>query len=291
MSLPLTQLRSAKIIQKFYNTYIKADRDRASGLPIDPISRDVIPKERQLKLFITNNGIVRRIQYFDIYNLDAWFSARGEPINPMTNIVFTRKQLADIRNCYNRLHLVIPNILQNDYVPPEEDDIVIDEDDNEEDVNEEALENHTIIVNPNNILLEHLIDICANHMAIDEIRDILYTNTHNIHNDTFNINYIRNIGHPLITTGTALMNAVLNDNISAVEELLFFGPDLNISDSLYCYKAVDLAIICNGENSLEILNMLLFHGARLDIPTNYGNSSELTDDINKLQIIYNFLDQ
>ena len=35
--------------------------------------------------------------------------------------------------------------------------------------------------------------------------------------------------------------------------------------------------------------MLLFHGARLDIPTNYGHSSELTTDIGKLEIIYNFI--
>jgi hypothetical protein len=123
----LTKQRCAKVIQCFYNTYIKADRDRLSGLPIDPISRDIIPKDRQLKLFITTNGIVCRIQYFDIYNLDAWFSARGEPVNPMTNVVFTKKQIAHIRKCYNKLGLKIPEMLEEDYVPPDEEDIIIDE--------------------------------------------------------------------------------------------------------------------------------------------------------------------
>jgi hypothetical protein len=281
MSLPLTLLRSAKTIKKFYNTYVKAERDRETGLPIDPISRDIIPKERQLKLFITTNGIVRRIQYFDIYNLDSWFTARGEPVNPLTNLVFTKKQLADIRNLYNRLGLVVPHILQDGYIPPAEQDILIDD---EEDEEVQIINN---MPNQNTILVEHLVDICANHMAIDEIRDILYTNAQD---DTFNINYIRNIGHPLIITGTALMNAVLNDNKPAVEELLYFNPELNISDSLYGYKAVDLAIICNGGESCHILQMLLFHGARLDIPTNFGHSSELTTDIDKLGVIYNFID-
>jgi hypothetical protein len=285
MSLPLTLLRCAKTIQKFYNTYIKAERDRDTYLPIDPISRDIIPKERQLKLFITTNGTVRRIQYFDIYNLDSWFEARGEPVNPMTNLVFTKKQLADIRNCYGHVGLSIPNILEDDYVPPLEEDILIQDNDDEDEEEDELPE-----VTQNSILIEHLVDICSNHMAIDEIRDILYTNAHNIQDNAFNINYTRNIGHPLISTCTALMNAVLHDNLLAVSELLYFNPDLNISDSLYGYKAVDLAIICNGYNSLQILEMLLFHGARLDITTNYGHSSELTTDIGKLQIIYNFMD-
>jgi hypothetical protein len=288
MSLPLTRLRCAKTIQKFYNTYIKSERDRDTYLPIDPISRDVIPKERQLKLFITTNGIVRRIQYFDIYNLDSWFKARGEPVNPMTNLVFTKRQLADIRYCYSRVGLFIPNILEDDYVPPVEEDILIQDDDEEDE--EDTEDDELPEVTQNSIIVEHLVDICSNHMAIDEIRDILYTNAQNIQDNAFNINYIRTIGHPLISTCTSLMNAVLHDNLLAVSELLYFNPDLNISDSLYGYKAVDLAIICNGYNSLQILEMLLFHGARLDIPTNYGHSSELTTDIGKLEIIYNFMD-
>jgi len=291
MSLPLTQLRCAKIIQRFYNTYIKADRDKVSGLPIDPISQDIIPKERQLKLFITKGCVVQRIQYFDIYNLDHWFTARGQPVNPMTNVVFTRKQLADIRNLYNRLGMLIPPILEDNYLLPAEEDIVIDNEDNEDEEDAPVIQevNNTLI--ENNILVEHLVYICSNPMAIDEIRDILYTNSLNIENDTFNINHIRNIDSPLISTCTALMNAVLNDNILAIEELLYFNPDLNISDSLYGYKAIDLAIIGTGENSIDILNLLLFHGARLDIPTNYGYSVELTNDVYKLEIIYNLLEQ
>ncbi len=282
----LTKQRCAKVIQCFYNTYIKADRDRLSGLPIDPISRDIIPKDRQLKLFITTNGIVCRIQYFDIYNLDAWFSARGEPVNPMTNVVFTKKQIAHIRKCYNKLGLKIPEMLEEDYVPPDEEDIIIDVEDNDEeqDMDTDEINDENNIVQ-NNALLEHFIDICSDEMAIDEIRDILYTNTNNQY---FNINYVRNISHPLINTSTALMNAVLNDNLPAVEELLYFNPDLNISDTLYGYKAVDLAIISDTPNSFSILKMLLFYGVRLDIPTKHGNSLELTTDIYKLELLYNF---
>lgn len=270
MSYSLAHSRSAKVIQRFYKTYIKAERDPNTYLPIDPISRDTIPKERQLKLFITANGKIRCIQYFDIYNLDTWFIARGEPVNPLTNLGFTRQQLMDIQNCYNRVGLVIPHILNPNYVQLGEEEY-----EDEEDV-EENVE-------------EYLVELCADTMAIDEVRDILYANTENIHNDTFNINKLRNIDSPLISTATALMNAVLHDNILAVQELLYFNPAIDISNPVYNYKAVDLAIISEGENSIDILKHLLFYGARLDIPTNNGPSYELTNDIYKLELIYNFI--
>jgi hypothetical protein len=272
MSYSLKHLHSAKVIQRFYKTYIKAERDPNTYLPIDPISRDTIPKERQLKLFITANGKIRCIQYFDIYNLNTWFITRGEPLNPLTNLGFTRQQLIDIRTCYNRVGLPIPNILKLNYVQPDQDE----DEDEEEDDEQENVE-------------EYLVELCANPMAIDEVRDILYTNTENIHNDTFNINTLRNIDSPLISTATALMNAVLHDNILAVQELLYFNPAINISDPVYKYKAIDLAIINDGENSIDILKHLLFYGARLDIPTKNGHSCELTNDIYKLEIIYNFI--
>ena len=86
------------------------------------------------------------------------------------------------------------------------------------------------------------------------------------------------------------MNAVYNDNILAVEELLYFNPDLNIADNKFGYKAIDLAIMSNDKNSIEIMKSLLFYGARLDIPTKTGGILDLTNDINKLEILYNFLD-
>jgi hypothetical protein len=275
MSYSLTHLRCAKVIQRFYKTYIKAERDPANYLPLDPISRDSIPKERQLKLFITANGKIRCIQYFDIYNLDTWFTTREEPLNPLTNLDFTQRQLIDIRNCYNRVGLSIPHILQQNYV-----------------VVAQAAEAAEAVAAANvNVQVEeeYLVEICANPMAIDEVRDILYGNMENIHNDTFSINKLRNIDSPLISTATALMNAVLHDNILAVQELLYFNPAIDISDTVYNYKAIDLAIISEGEHSIDILKHLLFHGARLDIPTKNGHSYELTNDIYKLELIYNFL--
>ena len=275
MSYSLTHLRCAKVIQRFYKTYIKAERDPLNNLPLDPISRDSIPKERQLKLFITANGKIRCIQYFDIYNLDTWFTTREEPLNPLTNLDFTQRQLVDIRNCYNRVGLSIPHILQQNYVDAEE---------------AEAAEAEAQAAEVNvQVEEEYLVEICADPMAIDEVRDILYGNIENIHNDTFSINKLRNVDSPLIGTATALMNAVLHDNILAVQELLYFNPAIDISDTVYNYKAIDLAIISEGENSIDILKHLLFHGSRLDIPTKNGHSYELTNDIYKLELIYNFL--
>ena len=280
MSYSLTHLRCAKVIQRFYKTYIKAERDPLNNLPLDPISRDSIPKERQLKLFITANGKIRCIQYFDIYNLDTWFITREEPLNPLTNIEFTQTQLVDIRNCYNRVGLSIPHVLQQNYV-----DAAEAEAEAEAELAQAAQAAEANV----QVEEEYLVEICANPMAIDEVRDILYGNMENIHNDTFSINKLRNVDSPLISTASALMNAVLHDNILAVQELLYFNPAIDICDTVYNYKAIDLAIISEGEHSIDILKHLLFHGARLDIPTKNGYSYELTYDIYKLELIYNFL--
>jgi hypothetical protein len=250
--------RNAKIIQTFYRTYIKVDRDPISKLPLDPISHEGIPKELQIRLFIHPH-----IQYFDLETLDSWLTVRKKPINPMTNLSFSDVQIISICKAYLKANKNMPSFLIDIY-------------------------NEYNTVKPYTII--DLINFCGNIGYVEEIRNILYTNAKNIELDKFNLNTVIVNKTGLFDTNTALMNAVYNDNIVAVEELLYFNPDLNIADNKFGYKAIDIAIIGNGKNSMEIMKSLLFYGARLDIITKMGISIELTNDINKLEILYNFLD-
>jgi hypothetical protein len=253
----LTLEKHVKIIQRFYRSYIKTDRD-INGLPLDPISHEGIPKDRQIRLFIHP-----RIQYFDLETLDTWLITRKKPINPMTNLLFSKAQIINICKAYVTTNKNMPNFLDHIYT----------------EYNTEKT--YTVV---------DLINFCGNIGYIEEIRNILYTNAKNIQDDKFNLNTVIVNKTKLFDTCTALMNAVYNDNIGAVEELLYFNPDLNIRDNKFGYKAIDLSIISNAKNSMEIMKCLLFYGARLDIPTKMGVSTELTNDINKLEILYNFLD-
>jgi hypothetical protein len=249
--------RNVRIIQRFYRSYIKTDKD-ANGLPIDPISHEGIPKEHQIRLFIHP-----RIQYFDLETLDGWLTVRKKPINPMTNLKFSDDNIISICKAYIKANKIMPSFLNDIY-------------------------NEYNTQKPYTVL--DLINFCGNVGYIEEVRNILYTNAKNIEDDKFNLNTVTVNKTKLFETNTALMNAVYNDNIVAVEELLYFNPDLNIADNKFGYKAIDLAIMNSGNNSMEILKSLLFYGARLDIPTKMGSSIELTNDIYKLEILYNFLE-
>jgi hypothetical protein len=249
--------RNAKTIQRFYRSYIKTERD-INGLPLDPISHDGIPKERQIRLFINPH-----IKYFDLDTLDQWLVIRKKPINPMTNITFSDNNIISICKAYLKANKNMPAFLNDIY----------------DEYNKEK---------PYNI--NDLINFCGNVGYIEEVRNILYTNAKNIEDDKFNLNTVTVNKTGLFDTNTALINAVYNDNIAAVEELLYFNPDLNVADNKFGYKAIDLAIMSNSKNSMEIMKSLLFYGAKLDIPTKMGVSMELTNDIYKLEILYNFLE-
>ena len=101
--------RNAKIIQRFYRSYIKTDRD-TNGLPIDPISHEGIPKDRQIRLFIHPH-----IQYFDLETLDEWLIVRKKPINPMTNLLFNNEQIISICKAYVKSNKNMPEFLYDIY--------------------------------------------------------------------------------------------------------------------------------------------------------------------------------
>lgn len=233
------------------------------SLPIDPISHEPIPPERQVKI-----NMLTQEQYFDIDNLHTWFVTRGEPINPLTNIGFTKQQLQDIRARYIALSKPFPAFLHSP------DDMKQQEEEKQQEIQ---------------FLQQQLNMWCGNVEHIEQVRNLLYTHSQEIEQDQFSINALRNVSYETIYSVTPIMNAVYFDNILAVQELLLFNPELNYVDTKYNYKAIDLAVLSNKPHSTEILKSLLFYGANVNIPTKNGLSVELTDDIAKLELLYGFM--
>lgn len=236
------------------------------SLHIDPISHDPIPIDRLVTIHMSNH----HTEYFDIEHLHTWFITRGEPINPLTNIGFTKGQIQDIRNSYLKLSKTLPWFLHPKPDEKKEEEQLLKEE-----------EKHK--------LRNYFIDISGDPSKIEQLRDLLYSQSENIHNDTFILNPIRIIHHELIQGLTPLFNAILNDNLYAVQELLIFNPDLNYIDPKNKYKAIDLAILSTKQNSTAILQHLLFYGAATNITVaNNKYCYELTDDPSKLELIYTF---
>lgn len=230
---------------------------------IDPISHEPIPPENLVEINMSPN----HIEYFDIENLHTWFITRGEPINPLTNIGFTKKQIQDIRSAYIKYKKAMPYFLHPN--PNEEKE-------KEED---QKKEEHRKFVH-------HFIDLCGIPDKFEELRDLLYTHVGDIQNDKFSLNSYKVVQHELLHTITPITNAIINDNLCAIQELLVFTPELNYIDSKHKYNAIDLAVLNNGKNSYPILEHLLCYGATMN-PHTY----ELTNDTAKLELLYTFMYQ
>jgi hypothetical protein len=230
---------------------------------IDPISHDPIPAEHLVEINMSSN----HIEYFDIENLHTWFITRGEPINPLTNIGFTKKQVQDIRSAYIKYKKAMPYFLHPN--PNEE----------KEKEEEQKKEEHRKFVH-------HFIDLCGIPDKFEELRDLLYTHVGDIQNDTFNLNSYKVVQHELLHTITPITNAIINDNLFAIQELLIFNPELNYTDTKHKYTAIDLAVLNNGKNSYSILEHLLCYGASMN-PHTY----ELSNDPAKLELLYTFMYQ
>lgn len=228
---------------------------------IDPISHDPIPPERLVQINMSEH----HIEYFDIDHLHTWFVTRGEAINPLTNIGFTKKQIQDIRASYIKHKKNMPY-----FIHPQSDDPVFKHKD---------YEKH-----------ELLSILCGDETRIEELRHFLYSHSDDIHNDRFDLNFAIPINCEILDTATPIMSATLHNNLAAVQELLIFNPELNYADAKYRYKAIDIAVMGKNKNSYEILQHLLFYGAKTNLPVkNNKYCYELTDDPSKLELIYTFM--
>ena len=262
--------QSAKTIQNFYKVYIKTDRDKENHLPIDPITQDGIPKNKQIPIlcFDSKKSIKPiKTQYFHIDTLDTWLKTRRECINPLTNLPFTNSQIQTIIQYYKKYKKRYPNYLQGF-------------------INEE-IDNDTVQDEPTTII-KQIYESAKNPENIDTFTNLLITNYDKIHNDTIKLDTLFKSAHYFIDSETILMRIVLNDNLAALEEFLYYNPNLEFMDPRFNLKAIDLAVMSNKPLSNMILRTLLFHGARTDIPTKKGYTNELTNDIEKLSILFEF---
>lgn len=250
---------ASRIIQNFYKIYIKNNRDKSTGYPLDPITNEPIEPKYVIKIIcIDDKDKPITTQYFNIKTLDMWFQTRKEPINPLTNISFTPQQISCIHKKYLEIGLKTPFFIMPFPLKTKK---------SIKDIHTIEFELYIYSKKPEDI---------------DKFRNVLLTSYIKMDlNQTFFSNSI------FLNRETILMSCVLNDNPDALQELLMFDINIDYVDDRFNYKAVDLAFLSKKPNSTLILNMLLFNAARTDIPTKRGYSSELTNDIEKLQIYYN----
>lgn len=220
--------------------------------PLDPITGEPIQPHLKIKIVNLDNKKPSGIQYFNLETLDVWFKTRKEPINPLTNLEFTEKQLQKINEIYEK------NDKKPFFEPPR-------------------------TINKTIKSVKQLLDYSKDTSKITDFINLLL-NEHTVIN--LNTRFISS--NYFLDYETVLTSCVLNDNIDALEELLFFNPDLNLIDPRYNLKAVDLAAMSTRPNSTEILKRLLYHGALANIHTKKGFLYEVTSDVEKLNLIYQF---
>ena len=282
--------RCAKVIQAFYRKYIKTQRDPLTHYPLDPIGRDGIPPERRVK-FIHASGV----QYFDLETLHMWFSTCKTPLNPMTNMEFSPTQIAHIVQCYHRNNKLIPyyisaaaaaavsvSVFSNAPVaatPKKAKMKTTPSATLKKAAAGAAAKEETPPPPPPPppmTIINRKIVLAAQHEKhIETLRGLLYEHATEIQLSVLNLNYNtplppqcvqKLVEHhlPPDMCATALMCAVLHDNIAAVKELLYFNLNINAMEDRYGLTALDIVIRSQQPNKLEILKWLLFHGADLD---------------------------
>lgn len=267
-----------KKIIHFYKVYIKTDRHRINHLPIDPITQDPIERNKQVPILCYDSRHVTKpikTQYFHIDTLDTWFQTRKEAINPLTNISFSTQQITNIIKYYKKNKKKIPKFLLKH---------ISDNDTSSSSDKENVCDDLNIIkkIYMSSKNLKSFTDT-------NSFTDLLISNYDNILNDTIKLDTLFNSTYYFLNQETILMRLVLNDNLSALEEFLYFNPNLDCVDTRYNFKAIDLAIMSNKPYSNIILRTLLFHGAKTDIPTKKGYTNELTNNIEKLSILYEYI--
>jgi hypothetical protein len=251
----------AKVLQNFYKVYIKTDCDKITGYPIDPISSDPIEPKYIIRIICRdhkNNPI--KTQYFNIITLNMWFLSRGEPINPLTNLEFTKEDIQKISEVYQKRRMKAPKFINLDTTI--------------------TMGASAGILNESYRLEKLLHNYSKFPNDIDKFRDLLLNN-----HSLININRLFFSNNYFLNFETILMSCIINDNYEALEEVLYFNPDLDKVDSRFKFKAIDLAIVSKKPNSCLMLRTLLFNGARMDIKTKKGHSGDLTNNIEKLEIL------
>jgi ankyrin repeat protein len=278
---------SAIKIQKWFKKYLD------NKIFIDPIYQIQTPFKFVIKLPMHNSN---NFFYFNIHTLVEWINIRGEPINPINNLQFSKTEIDLIKNKANKLNIQI-NIKKHIFYSSggtHESDIDNDENNDDNDDNEHPyqahiqaqqqahqaqLEAHQKIMKQIKEDEEELIQ-SAMIGYIDGVRDIILKNWDNIYSDKFNLNTKSSVPfnlyeHPnwTINNFTPLMIASYLGYQDIVAYLLENGCEVDAYESSYGLNAFQLALI---NNQILIMNLLKLYGTNTEI----NNIHNLFDDIN-----------
>jgi len=267
-------------IQKWFKKYLD------NKTFIDPIYQIETPFKFLIKIPMLNSN---NFFYFNIHTLIEWINIRGEPINPINNIQFSKNQIELIKNKANKFNIEIKikkHIFYSSggtYESDIESDIGSDNDNNsyiqQQQTYQEQLQamqqaQQKIKDDENELIQFSIIGY------FDGVRDIILKNWDNIYSDKFNLNTRSNEPFNLyehnnwtIKSFTPLMIASYLGYNDIVAYLLENGCEVDAYESSYGFNAFQLALI---NNQINIMSLLKLYGTN----TESNNIFNIFDDIN-----------
>jgi ankyrin repeat protein len=273
-------------IQKWFKKYLD------NKTFIDPIYQNEIPFKFVVKLPMHNSN---NLFFFNIHTLVEWINIRGEPINPINNLQFSKSEIELIKNKANKLNIDIKikkhifyssggtyesdidNELNNDS----------DNESNNDDYQQQEYQAQILATQEAYQKLMKQIKDDENELIqysiigyFDGVRDIILKNWEHIYSDKFNLNTRSNEQFNLyehsnwtIQNYTPLMIASYLGHHDIVAYLLENGCEVDAYESSYGFNAFQLALI---NNQILVMNLLKLYGTNIE----FNNIHNLFDDIN-----------
>jgi ankyrin repeat protein len=276
-------------IQKWFKKYLD------NKTFIDPIYQNETPFKFIIRLPMQNSN---NFFNFNIYTLIEWINIRGEPINPINNLQFSKSELELIKNKANKLNIEIKlnkHLFYSSGGTYESDiDNNSDNDSDDEQMSPEQIAQQQAYQAQLQAQLEAqqkiMKQIKDDEMELiqysmigylDGVKDIILKNWDNIYSDKFNLN--TKSAEPFnlyehtnwtINNYTPLMIASYLGHQDIVAYLLENGCEIDTFESSYGLNAFQLALI---NSQIPVMNLLKLYGTNTDI----NNIHHLFDDFNE----------
>lgn len=279
------KISAAIKIQKWFKKYLD------NKTFIDPIYQNETPFKFIIRLPMQNSN---NFFNFNINTLIEWINIRGEPINPINNMQFSKSELELIKNKANKLNIEIKFNKHMFYSSggTYESDIDNDDSDNEQMSPEQIAQQQAYqeqLQAQQEAHQKNMKQIKDEEMELiqysiigylDGVRDIILKNWDNIYSDKFNLNTKASEPFNLyehtnwtINNYTPLMIASYLGHQDIVAYLLENGCDVDSCESSYGLNAFQLALI---NSQIPVMNLLKLYGTNTEI----NNIHNLFDDVN-----------
>jgi hypothetical protein len=266
---------------------------------IDPIYQIETPYKFIIKLPMEKSN---NLFCFNINTLVEWINIRGEPINPINNIKFSKKQFELIKNKANKLNLEIKFNKHIFYSSGGTHDSDLNNDsDNEsydEQMSTEQIAQQQAQLQAQLLAQQELMKkIKDDEMELiqysmigyfEGVRDIILKNWDNIYSDKFNLNTKSNepfilYEHPnwTIQNYTPLMIASYLGHQDIVAYLLENGCEIDTFESSYGLNAFQLALI---NSQIPIMNLLKLYGTNTEVNNIYNLFEDINHKINSVSL-------